>query len=83
MKLIIDIPDHIYELAKENKLKYWTQGITDNIVFKALANGAPFDFVIENIKTEIESIREDVLHSTSDYSPNEVLDILDDILCRL
>ena len=42
MKLIIDIPDHIYELAKENKLKYWTQGITDNIVFKALANGAPY-----------------------------------------
>ena len=39
--------------------------------------------VVENIKTEIENIREDVLYSTSDYSPNEVLDILDDILDRL
>ena len=82
MKLVISIPDFVYDDVRALKGKNLVR-MNGDAMHDAIYNATPFDSVIENIKTEIENIREDVLHSTSDYSPNEVLDIIDDILCRL
>ena len=76
MKLIIDIPEHIYELAKENKLNYWgVNGLADNIIFKALANGTPllaevegYEQAIEDIKTEINNLHDDPLINNASAS---------------
>ena len=72
MQIVIDIPQNVYntlqqfpddQLHIENAIKY----------------GVPFNSVIENIKAEIEEKRTNILYCVQDFTPNDVLDIIDDI----
>lgn len=49
MKLIIDIPDHLYELLTKYPSDS-NEGTIDNVLMKAVENGTP----LEDIKAEIE-----------------------------
>ena len=53
MKIVIDIPENVYEYCKRfNALSYFGQIDVTN----AIANGTPFNSVLADIKTEIQDI---------------------------
>ena len=56
MKLIIDIPEEAYKACKELKIGS-DDGIVGLCAVKSIANGTPFDSVIEDIKADLERYR--------------------------
>lgn len=77
MKIVIDVPDHLYEILTKYPSDS-NEGTIENVLMKAVENGTP----LEDIKAEIE---EQVLESLSDGGDdwftaekvNECLDIID------
>ena len=55
MKLIIDIPEKTVKAIKEKLSK---ETVLNNVPLYAIANGIPFDSVIEDIKAEIHATAE-------------------------
>jgi len=68
MKLIIDIPDHLYNVIKNKECT------NKNVLTKAVENGIPLD----NLRAEIEQITDTMGVSYNQYvSKIDVLQIID------
>ena len=71
MKLIIDIPDFVYDDVRALKGRNLVK-VNADAMHDAIYNGTPFDSVIEDIKKEIEkelchSIRDEYSQRQNDY----------------
>ena len=77
MKLIIDIPKDYYEIIKYDVNNH----LTHYRPFEIIANGTPFDSVIEDIKAEIDEQYDRVRPYNIDVAQGleMALDILDRI----
>lgn len=58
MKLIIDISDTLKNIADKEDFKTFSHFMWRTILMDSIKNGTPFDSVIEDIKAEIETLRE-------------------------
>ena len=55
MKLVVDIPQDIYELCKRDKLHYEQAELLE----KQVANSTPLEKVLEDIKAEMKQEKTD------------------------
>ena len=85
MKLIVDIPDNIYDAIKKTQTLVSGQrsGKTFlQILVNSVENGTPFDSVIEDIKAEIGARVFDIQATSDRYfdGVDDVMDIVDEII---
>ena len=71
MKLIIDIPKETYKEVIEGK------DTSNTNIYNAIENGTLFDSVIEDIKTEIETLQSDTNVMMYSLAISDVLEIID------